>query len=59
MLAPIPALPPVTRMTLPLRSGMSRSGWKDDGWGGDMVDLMLFVTLESFFLEAEIEARWL
>lgn len=38
---------------------MSRAGWKDDGWGGGMVDLMLFVTLERVFFEAEIEARWL
>lgn len=36
---------------------MSRAGWKDDGWGGDMVDLSC--DFGKLFLEAEIEARWL
>lgn len=36
---------------------MSRAGWKDDGWGGGMVDLIC--DFGKLFLEAEIEARWL
>lgn len=37
---------------------MSRAGWKDDGWGGDMVNLSC--DFGKLFLEAaEIEARWL
>lgn len=36
---------------------MSRAGWKDDGWGGDIVDLF-FCDFGKLFLGAVIEARW-